>query len=178
MMNRTRKTLLIAIPMLIAFSAIGMFVMMSDEQKTLHMALIDLSIDDLAKQSDVIVVGTVESAEESVIKRSEVFDHVFITYNVRISQELTGNYQDKTIPITTLGDERIYTSNSGADLKVGEKVLLFLTHTDQETVFGDAYVPIGGYQSKFLIDDENFAVNQKHGKIFLGDLISDIALMR
>jgi hypothetical protein len=177
-MNKNRKIMLTVIPMLVAISAIGMLAAVQDDQKTVHMALIDLNVNDLAKQSDVIVVGVVESTEEPIIKRSEVFDQVFITYNVKVIQELTGNYQEKIIPVTVLGDERIYTSSNGVNLKVGEKVLLFLTHTNEETVFGDAYVPIGGYQSKFLIDDENFADNKKHGKIFLNDLISEIILTR
>lgn len=174
-MNKNKKIIFAVIPILTALSVVGMLTVV-DDQKTVHMALIDLDVQDLAEQSDVIVVGIVESAGEPVVKRTEVFDHVFTTYNVKVIRELTGNYVEKTIPVTVLGDERIYISENGANLKVGEKVLLFLTHTDENTVFGDAYAPIGGYQSKFLIDGQNFAENKKHGKILLNDLISEISL--
>lgn len=141
-----------------------------------HPALIEVDIDQLSKGSDVILIGTVTNVGPiKIIKLVQGEVEIPLTpVTVKIERELTGNYQGNEIQVTVEGDGTKYIVFDEPQFTVGEKVLLFLTHTDPSTVYGDVYVLRGGIQAKFAIDKNGITHNPKYGDIPVENLVSQI----
>lgn len=152
----------------------------SDSVRVVHEGVIEADVNKLSKESDVIVIGTVTGTapkgDIKLVQGEVVIPLTSVT--VSIEKELTGNYQGNDIQVTIVGDSKNYVVFEEAELKIGEKVLLFLAHTDTSTIYGDAYVPKGGFQAKFSIDENGIAHNPKHGDIPLAELESKIVVAR
>jgi|GEM_PF-7102707 len=144
----------------------------------IHASFIPKDVNQLARESDVVVIGTVREIGLSSVEQTDKYTRVFTKATIDIERELTGNYQEATIQVTLLGDGKRFIAEDEAALMSGERILLFLTHTTSDTVYGDAYAPIGGFQAKFSIDQKEVAHNEKHGDIPLGQLVSQIQSAR
>lgn len=137
-----------------------------------------MDIDKLAKQSDIIVIGTVGDVISSSVNRTDKIAHLITRVNVNVEQIVAGTFSDKEIPVSLLGDGKTIIYEDEVKLEKGERVLLFLTHTGTDTVYGDAYVPIGGSQAKFSIGSDDVARNPIHGEFPVQELIDRIVAAR
>ncbi|GBC72857.1 hypothetical protein HRbin04_00252 [archaeon HR04] len=180
-MGTTRNIIIAGVSISIAaylilsfFTGTGIF-----EKKTfISLAEIDTSLDDMARDAEIIVIGTVgdrvriQSHDDGRIYRM-VGELV-----INIEQELTGNYKDKVITVKIWGDgEKVI--NRNVSLKKGERVLLFLNYvtTDQEWKGEEGYL-VCCTQQKFSIDENNIAYNPKYGSYKLDELIEMIKRAR
>lgn len=156
------------------FTATGIF----EKKMGVTHAEINMSIEEISRFSDVIVIGKVgdrvgvQSHDDGKIYK------VVSELALEIEQELTGNYNDKVIVLKTVGDgEKLI--NMNVSLKKGERVLLFLKYvtTDQAWKGEEGYL-VCCTQQKFSIDENNIAYNPKYGSYKLDDLIDIIKRAR
>src|SRR5207249_3674104 len=106
-------------------------------------------VNALAKQGDAIVIGTVADSGVSTVDRTDKYTHATNRFTVNVERELTGEYAGSTIQVNLLEDGKTVIFDDEIQLAKGQEVLLFLTHTDASTVYGDGYATIGGFQAKF-----------------------------
>lgn len=174
MIKMITKNSRIILSAILAIAAIGSILVLYQQESTtgVHVGYASVNMKELAKQSDVIVIGNIVKLESTTSQQTDKLARVFTHYTVNIEQELTGNYKGDQITITVLGDDTV--PSSERIISENQKVVLFLTHTDESTVFGDAYVPIGGPQGVFTIDNENTAKSQQHGDFAVSDLIQKV----
>ncbi|MEM4175460.1 MAG: hypothetical protein QXT56_04395 [Candidatus Nitrosocaldus sp.] len=156
------------------FTSTGIF----EKRMGVTHAEIDMSIEEIARWADIIVIGTVgdrvgvKSHDDGKIYR------VVGELALNIEQELTGNYNDKVIVLKTVGDgEKVI--NMNVSLKKGERVLLFLNYvtTDHPWKGEEGYL-VCCTQQKFSIDENNIAYNPKYGSYKLDELIEIIKKAR
>jgi len=133
---------------------------------------IPTTIDEMARTSEVIVIGKVGNMIEAEYyddgKKRKATSSMYID----IEQELTGNYKDKRIMIKTYGDGKSVI-NTAVQLKEGERVLLFLSYSDSDWDGADGYVVCCTSQ-KFSINHNDIAYNPVFGEYKLDELINII----
>lgn len=174
MMKRTKPIIISAvIAVVIALSVVALYKYDTTATTGIHTALVPYDLNQLSEQSDVIILGTVKNIEQPITNQTEKITRTFTKVNLEIEQELTGNYQNNEIQVTLLGDGK-QSVDGQPSLTSGERVVLFLSHTTKDTVFGDTYVPLGGFQAKFYIDTNRIAHNEKHGDVPEQTLIDQI----
>ncbi|MCS7141025.1 MAG: hypothetical protein NZ888_02430 [Candidatus Nitrosocaldus sp.] len=139
-----------------------------------YLSEIDMSIEEISRWADVIVIGTVgdrvgvQSNDDGKIYR------VVGEYSLSIDDELTGNYSDKVITIKTLGDGEKFI-NYNVSIRKGERVLLFLKYVTTDSAWkGEEGYLLAGTQQKFSIDEDNMAYNPKYGSYKLNELVGII----
>lgn len=124
-----------------------------------HALMINLSIKELTKASEVIVKGKVVKTESYW---SEDGDTIFTKAYIRIQTVIKGKVVGKKIMTEyeggVVGDEFVYVSDM-PELKKGEKVILFLKSkkTKDDTESGNVYEIVGNAQGKYLMYNDNIA---------------------
>jgi hypothetical protein len=127
----------------------------------------------MARTSEVIVIGKVGSTVGTEHYDDGKVRKATSSMYIDVEQELTGNYKDKRIMIKTYGDGKTIINNS-VQLHDGERVLLFLSYSDNEWDGEDGYI-VCCVSQKFSIDDNNnTAYNPRFGSYKLDELISII----
>ncbi|GIU71292.1 MAG: hypothetical protein KatS3mg003_0771 [Candidatus Nitrosocaldaceae archaeon] len=96
------------------------------------------SIEDMAKDSDIIVLGVVESIDD--------LNYNIYMANIKIEEEFTDSYNDTYVIVRAYNADKYVNEVS---LEEGERVLLFLKDFYDE---GYYQVPYGA-QGKFIIKD-------------------------
>lgn len=118
---------------------------------------VDLSLNDLVKDSKIIVLGTVVSQNSNGTGReiqvgvpSNLTQVPLIRNTIQVEKVIKGNYTDKTIDVITEGDLTGHISVEGnAKLNKGERVVLFL---QQEKSYNEQFAVTGMEQGKYHVD--------------------------
>jgi hypothetical protein len=124
-------------------------------------AMVGMSLEELVKQADLIVIGTVVSAE-SEFAQGKIYSFANIAVSSTLKGELTGN-QDKVIvkfPGGKVGDVGMKVENSPA-FKADENIIVFLKQIQNQPY----YATVGSFQGKFIVRDNmvvrgNISVDQ------------------
>ena len=128
--------------------------------------MVELSLEQLVKEANLIVVGTVESVRSELVE-GKISSFATILVSATIKGAL-GQGQDKIVvkfPGGTLGDVGMRVDN-GPDYKVGENVVAFLKRAPGQS----HYATVGSFQGKFLVKDnvivrENLSLDEFIGKV-------------
>ena len=146
MIGDRRKPLNKRIALMIVFSLTLVF---SLPVAKLEGVMVKLSLDELAKQADLIVVGKVESVRSESIK-GKIFSFATISVDSKIKGQLQTQQNSLVVkfPGGKVGDVGMNVENS-TDYKVGENVVAFLKRTPGQP----DYVTVGSSQGKFLIEN-------------------------
>jgi hypothetical protein len=123
--------------------------------------MVEVSLEQLVRDADLIVVGAVESVESQMIN-GKIFSFATISVSSKIKGELEGG-QDKIIvkfPGGKVGDIGMKVGNS-PNYKKDEEVVVFLKNLQGES----HYLTAGSSQGKFIISDgvvlsENIPLDQ------------------
>lgn len=147
--------------LIIAGVGVGSFTLLNSNQPT-NVQISGLqdpwTIEDVARNSEFIVQGTVKDLIVSVDENSEIFGDkpmVFTDAVIAIDEEYTGKYSQKEITVRTLGGE-IEEFRAGSSLhptfELGTKVVLFVTY-EPESEMGDHYFVAGHKLGKYELRD-------------------------
>jgi hypothetical protein len=116
-------------------------------------AMVELTLEQLVKEADLIVVGTVESVK-SELTQGKIFSFATITVNSKVKGELNQG-QDKIVVRFaggTVGDIGMKVENS-PNYQKNEKVIAFVEKVPNTSY----YRTLGSFQGKFVIEG-NFIV--------------------
>ena len=127
-------------------------------------AMVELTLEQLVKSADLIVVGTVKSVK-SEMKKGKVFSYATIAVNSVVKGELEQE-QDKIVVKFAggrVGDIGMKVENS-PNYQKNEKVIAFVEKIPNTSY----YRTLGSFQGKFLIEG-NFVLRESlELKQFLG----------
>ena len=124
-------------------------------------AMVEMSLEELVKEADLIVVGTVEDVS-SELWQGKVFSYATISVKVKVKGELEQVQEKIVVRFAggTVGDIGMRVGN-GPDYKVDENIVVFLKKLPREFPFKT----VASMQGKFLIEDnivvrENLELDQ------------------
>ncbi|MFQ6052619.1 MAG: hypothetical protein ACE5OO_00095 [Candidatus Bathyarchaeia archaeon] len=126
-----------------------------------------MDLDELTREADVILVGTVEEITTNWGGESGVFRIV----EVRVDEYLKNNMKSRSVFIRVLGGQMGSTGvwvEDQPDFAVSERVLVFLRESSE-----GAYQVLNGPQGKFTIAS-GAATNEAGEKIIDGERVGDV----
>ena len=114
-----------------------------------------MTIETITAQSEHIVHGIVTQKKDAVVFEYETAagtkQQVYTPYEIRITDDIKGNVDGKTIDFLAYGGETdtdIYIFAGDADVNVGDEVLAFL----------DAHGISWGAQGVYVVEDGNISI--------------------
>ena len=128
--------------------------------------MVELSLEQLVKEANLIVVGTVESVRSELVEGK-----IFSFATILVSETIKGGLEQGENKIVVrfaggnVGDIGMRVDN-GPDYKVGENVVAFLKRAPGQS----HYATVGSFQGKFLVKDnvivrENLSLDEFIGKV-------------
>ena len=181
-----KKTILIAVVTLVigVGSVIGLNYFSSNEPRTIYLSnvLIELTPDQIVKESQGVVLGLVENVE--VIKAASQLrlgeEDILTKATVKVEKFLKtpGNLPNSTSIIEveviggTIGNETMV-GEDFPTLEKGERVIVFLGPKDTNT---DAFTVYAGVQGKFSIQPNDEVGNEKERIYFRKIFGKDMSL--
>lgn len=174
--NMNKKIIIISvIALVIGISGvIGFNYRSSNKPRTIYLsnALIELTPEQIVKQSQGVVVGSVENIEvikaASKVRSGEEDILTKATVKVEKFLKTPENFSNSTSIIEieviggTIGNETMVTEDSPA-LEKGERIVVFLGPEDTNT---NAFTVYGGAQGKFTIQADGKIGNEKERVYF------------
>lgn len=115
-----------------------------------------MTVESISQSAEYIVHGVITKQKDAVVFTHTSDDgysskEVFTPYEIRITDDIKGNVDGKTIDFLAYGGETdtdIYIFEGDADVNVGDEVLTFL----------DAYGISWGAQGVYVVEDGNISI--------------------
>lgn len=145
---------------IVAIAAIsGVFVSGLESGTTVHVAMMEASIDEQINLAPYAILGQVKSIGEPYEQGDENITRNLTDVVIKVKEVLKGDIDEKeiTIVITTNSDQEATFENN-------EKVLLFLWKGSETDVERGNYAVSGMFQGKFKIDQDGNIVDPKDTK--------------
>ncbi len=145
--------------------------------------LAPLKLQDLSKDSDAIIVGKVTdiSVGGTLKNPNGETNGAYTLVTLQVEKDLTGNYKGSQIQVKTYGgyvNGVLYETEEEAKFTKGERVLAFLKHVDNSTVWGDSYVMYGLKLGKYHLENGNATGDEFQSGIDENEFIGKINTLR
>jgi hypothetical protein len=106
------------------------------------------TVDDLAKRSKYLIIGTVTdiTSTQPIVDELHTVTKIYSDVTVKLENDLTGQYTGNQITVRIQGGEtdtvRVI-SEIDPQFAMGQRVLLFVADKEPDTIWGDHYYVTG-----------------------------------